>query len=166
MHPPLPLPIVPDPRCHGAKSTCPGSVLITHPTGKLGPGKHSPVSGCRINFCVRGVSEGGCCRCKPPPHSPGHPASRSGPCEHPQLPASPWRCTSRCSLCSVPGYLSRCKLGWGWSRLGVREARNGAETFPLIFCCRFIKYEKVQPWMLWCGAASGWMLDKSTVSAP
>lgn len=46
------------------------------------------------------------------------------------------------------------------------RARSGAETSPLIFGGRFFKYKKVQPRMLWCGAASGWMLDKSTVSAP
>lgn len=62
------------------------------------------------------------------------------------------------------GYLSQCKLSWDWNCLGVREARNGAEV--LIFCCWCVKYEQVQPRMLWCSAASGWMLDKSRVPAP
>lgn len=110
------------------------------------------------------MSEGGCCRCRARSHGPRHPTSCSGPCQNLQLSAFPWCCTAHHSLCSVPGYLSQCKLSWDWNCLGVREARNGAEV--LIFCCWCVKYEQVQPRMLWCSAASGWMLDKSTVPAP
>lgn len=132
MHPSLPLPIILDPRCHGGKPACPRSVLITQQVSSA-PASAAPSRAAEFISVAVGRAKGGCWGCKPPPHSPGHPVSRSGPHRCPQLPASPRGCTGHRSLCSVPGYSSRCKLGWDRSRLGVREARNGAETFPLIF---------------------------------
>lgn len=66
-----------------------------------------------------------------------------------------------------PGLFILVQTRLGLESFGCQRGQKWGWDVPVdFFCCWCAKYEQVQPQMLRCGAVSGWILDKSTVSDP
>lgn len=107
--------------------------------------------------------EGDAADAEPVPMAPGtpHPAQvATRACSSQNLPDAALPTTAFAQSWVIYPGSNSAGTGIVWvSEMGLRCSCR-------FFCFWCAKYEQVQPRMLWCSTASGWMLDKSTVPAP